>query len=145
MATQLFRVKVLEVVENKVELELYIVSPEQNCFYDGKGFALMLLYDLITRQPDDKKQSITLENTMDKNWVKENVSKYILDVSINVLRDCSIFDTLESMNTSDLRKFWKNPENLPKAILVILLAKEEFAHLFKKGDSWETSAYDPLA
>ncbi len=144
MATYLFRVKVKEKKNDSLTFGLRIISAEQPGFYGGKSFALMLLYDpIVGERVKDAPlgRSVTFENTLDPAWVTAHVDDYI--------RSCRLFDVVNTPPTENLaalspkerKSFWKS-DRAPQASLEVTVTDPQWIEHLKKGDEWDSAAYD---
>jgi hypothetical protein len=146
MGTRLFHVKVVAKKADTVVLRLRIISAEQPGFYDGKSFALMLLYDPIVnaRAPNAPLgERVTFENTNDAGWARAHVDAYV--------RSCRLFDVtnhpiavdLVAMTGAERRRFFKSSVAPHASLEIVVTDPRWIAHL-KRGQTWETAAYDAL-
>jgi len=147
MATELFHVKVLDKEGTKVVLQLRIISGEQRDFYDGEGFALMLLYDPISYGDVDEDvplaREVTLENTLDPDWVADNVADYVAAVRLYDVKNHPPAVDLEKLSGDARREFFKSDE-APTAKLEVTVTRPEWVEHIRAGAEWDTSSYDAL-
>ena len=146
MATRLFRVKVTGKTVDTLTFRLRIITGEQPGFYDGKSFALMLLYDPIVNERTrgaPLAEKVTFDDTLDVGWVRAHVDEYV--------RSSRLFDTKNLPLTVDLaalsgnqRRAFFNSTRAPQASLEIVVTDPRWIAHVKLGDEWETAAYDAM-
>jgi hypothetical protein len=146
MATSLFHVKVAEVRDTRVVLNLRIITGEQPDFDSGPGFALMLLYDPIVKKLVSDAplgREFTAEDTRDSEWVDEHMDEYILSDSLEDVKNLPITEDLESMSLKQRRDFFKS-SRAPTARFHITVTRPEWVAHLRKGMEWDSAAYDSL-
>lgn len=144
MATSLFSVKVLSKEDNTVRLRLRIITGEQTEFPSSHYFALMVLYDSVDfgRIKAPLADAMTIDNVIDREWLDDNVDRFIQSVSLSEVVNLPVRADLESMSSAERRRFWRGAD-APHATLEITVAAPQWIEHIRKGDEWESRAYDP--
>lgn len=144
MATQLFRVKVLENAGNTAIFRLQIISGEQPDFYASKSFALMLLYDpIVSERVTDAPlaEHVTFDDTLDAAWVNAHGDDYIRSTRLFDVKNHPRTVDLSALSAKQQREFWKS-NRAPQASLEVVVTDPRWLAHLKAGDQWETAAYD---
>ncbi|NOT50467.1 MAG: hypothetical protein HOP10_04225 [Chitinophagaceae bacterium] len=146
----LFDVRVINKDEKKstVDLHLTIINPDQKTFYNTKSFALLLLIDPFlgsgSKNPALFKE-VPLDDILNFNLdiIKKKESKVIKKVELHDVKNFPLPD-LSSYTDDQVRAFWSDKKKLPRAELTITVKDPAFIVHLKKGQSWESGAFNVI-
>lgn len=140
-----FKIKVISIKQEFIQLEVTIVHSDQKIFYDTKVFGTLLLIDQI--HVLEKYIGGILEiiprneiETFNLNFIKSKSSKVIASIEIIDIENFPI-SHLQNLTDEECSKFWSNEGILPKAKYIIRVRKKEYLDHLKANDSWYSGAY----
>jgi hypothetical protein len=146
MATSLFHVKALSKQGNTVRLRLRIITGEQTEFPSSHYFALMVLYDSVDfgRIKAPLADAMTIDNVIDREWLDDNVDRFIQSVSLSEVVNLPVRADLESMSSAERRRFWRGAD-APHATLEITVVAPEWIEHIRKGRRAGEQGFRPVA
>jgi hypothetical protein len=139
-------VKVLERSDVEVTFGLRIITGERSRFGSDESFALMLMYDpisknLVKNAPLDGQ--FTLENTVDSRWLDRHVNEYVASATLLDVKNLPVTADLEAMTPKQYREFFQS-SRAPTATFHVTATRAEWVQHLRAGMEWDSAAYDAL-
>lgn len=132
-----YNVQVEAISGKEISLLATIISIEETDFFRDSSFGLMLLFDSTHSsrfESVELRRRIPEEQMLNPAWLATESGKYIKSIMIS---DWKNFPPKPSQFAEPLRL-----ENLPQAVIEIIVSDPILISHLNVGDHWESSAFD---